>query len=151
MKHSRTVSTAGTAARVAVATLCLSLAACPKPPHPRPLSHNGPAQRAKDPRELLRRVLARNDGFGTLTTVHRVSAEIAISGERYMTYAFYPLIGFLVLSVPGILYSGVFGFLVVGFGILGAINGATLVARRAMRRRREIYGPEDEGGKESAT
>jgi hypothetical protein len=42
------------------------------------------------------------------------------------------------------------GFLVVGFGILGAINGATLVARRKIRRRREIYGPEDEGGKEEA-
>ncbi len=74
-----------------------------------------------------------------------------LADERYLTYAFYPLVGFLVLSVPGVLYSGMFGFLVVGFGILGAINGATLVARRAMRRRREIYGPEDEGGEEKAT
>jgi len=74
-----------------------------------------------------------------------------VADERYLTYAFYPLIGFLVLAVPGIFYSGMFGFLVVGFGILGAINGATLVARRAVRRRHEIYGPEDEGGKEEAT
>jgi energy-coupling factor transporter transmembrane protein EcfT len=68
-----------------------------------------------------------------------------LADERYLTYALYSLIGFLVLSVPGILYSGIFGFLVVGFGILGAINGASLAARRAMRRRREIYGPEDKG------
>jgi len=74
-----------------------------------------------------------------------------LADERYLTYAFYPLVGFLVLAVPGVLYSGMFGFLVVGFGILGAINGASLVARRAMRRRREIYGPEDEGREEEST
>ena len=74
-----------------------------------------------------------------------------LADERYLTYALYSLIGFLVLSVPGILYSGMFGFLVVGFGILGAINGASLAARRAIRRRREIYGPEDEGGEEETT
>ena len=73
-----------------------------------------------------------------------------LADERYLTYALYPLIGFLVLSVPGIIYSGMFGFLVVGFGILGAINGASLVARRAMRRHREIYGPEDKAGEEEA-
>jgi hypothetical protein len=73
-----------------------------------------------------------------------------VADERYLTYAFYPLIGFLVLAVPGIFYAGMFGLLVIGFGILGAINGATLVARRKIRRRREIYGPEDEGGKEEA-
>ena len=73
-----------------------------------------------------------------------------LADERYLTYALYPLIGFLVLAVPGIFYAGMFGLLVIGFGILGAINGATLVARRKIRRRREIYGPEDEGGKEEA-
>jgi hypothetical protein len=72
-----------------------------------------------------------------------------LADERYLTYALYSLAGFLVLAVPGVLYAGMFGFLVVGFGILGAINGAGLVAQRAMHRRREIYGPEDEAGEES--
>lgn len=74
-----------------------------------------------------------------------------VADERYLTYALYSLIGFLVLTVPGIIYSGMFAFLVVGFGILGAINGASLAARRAMRRRQEIYGPTDEGGEDKTS
>jgi hypothetical protein len=71
-----------------------------------------------------------------------------LADERYLTYALYPLIGFLVLAVPGILFAGLFGVLVVGFGILGAVNGASLAARRAIRRRREIYGTDDPAGKD---
>jgi len=68
-----------------------------------------------------------------------------LADERYLTYALYPLVGFLILTVPGILFAGVFGVLMTAFGILGAFNGATLVARRAMKRRREIYGPDSSG------
>jgi hypothetical protein len=64
-----------------------------------------------------------------------------LGDERYLTYAFYPLIGFLILAVPGVLYAGTFGLLMVLFGILGAFNGATLAARRATRRR---HVPKDE-------
>jgi hypothetical protein len=65
-----------------------------------------------------------------------------LGGERYLAYAFYPLIGFLVLAVPGVLYAGMFGLLVVLFGALGAFNGATLVARQAARRRHVIDEPD---------
>ena len=58
-----------------------------------------------------------------------------LADERFLTYAFYPLIGFLILTVPGVLASGVFGLLVIGMGILGAFNGANLAARRAFKRR----------------
>jgi hypothetical protein len=61
-----------------------------------------------------------------------------LSDERFLTYAFYPLVGFLILAVPGILYAGLFGLLTVGFGVLGAFNGATLAARRSAKRRRAI-------------
>lgn len=58
-----------------------------------------------------------------------------LSGERYMAYAMYPLAGFMILAVPGVVMTGLSGLLVIGFGVLGAFNGANLAARRAMRRR----------------
>ena len=58
-----------------------------------------------------------------------------LSNERYMAYALYPLAGFMVLAVPGVVSTGLSGLLVIGFGVMGAINGANLAARRAMRRR----------------
>ena len=58
-----------------------------------------------------------------------------LADERYLTYALYPLIGFLVPIVPGLLLAGGFALLVAGFGILGAINGAYAVARREARHR----------------
>jgi hypothetical protein len=58
-----------------------------------------------------------------------------LGDERFLTYAFYPLIGYLVPVLFGILSSGVFGLLMVLFGVLGAFNGGTLAARRASRRR----------------
>ena len=61
-----------------------------------------------------------------------------------MTYALYPLIGFLVPVVPGALLAGGFALLVAGFGVLGAINGAYAVARQAAQRRRAIYGSADD-------
>jgi len=65
-----------------------------------------------------------------------------LSDERYMAYAFYPLIGYLILAVPGVLYAGMFGILLVLFGVLGAFNGATLAARRAARRRHTVTKPD---------
>jgi hypothetical protein len=59
-------------------------------------------------------------------------------GERFLAYGMYPLAGFLVVAVAGVLSTGVFGLLFIGFGLLGAFNGATLAARRAMRRRHTI-------------
>ena len=61
-----------------------------------------------------------------------------LSDERFLTYAFYSLLGFLILAVPGIFLAGPFGLLTVGFGILGAFNGATLAARRSAKRRHAI-------------
>jgi hypothetical protein len=68
-----------------------------------------------------------------------------ISGERFLAYGFYPLVGFAVLAVPSALSSLMFSVLMLGFGALGAFNGANLVARRSVRRRREIYGTEPAG------
>jgi hypothetical protein len=55
--------------------------------------------------------------------------------ERYMSYAFYPLVGYLMPVVFGIASAGVFGVLMVLFGVLGAFNGGNIAARRASRRR----------------
>jgi hypothetical protein len=62
--------------------------------------------------------------------------------ERFMAYGFYPLIGYLIPVLFGAASAGVFGILMVVFGVLGAFNGANLAARRANRRRHFI--PEDE-------
>jgi hypothetical protein len=61
-----------------------------------------------------------------------------MSDERYLAYGLYSLAGFLILAVPSVLYAGLFGLLTLGFGILGALNGASLAARRGAKRRREI-------------
>jgi hypothetical protein len=72
-----------------------------------------------------------------------------LSGERYMTYALYPLIGFLVPVVPGVLLAGGFAVLVAGFGVLGAFNGAYAVARQAARQRHMAdVGQDDDGQRE---
>ncbi|MFN2232555.1 MAG: hypothetical protein ACK2VA_22500 [Anaerolineae bacterium] len=62
-----------------------------------------------------------------------------LAGERYLSYAFYPLAGFLVPVVPGILLAGGLALLLAGFGLLGAWNGALLLQRRAAHRRDAIY------------
>jgi hypothetical protein len=61
-----------------------------------------------------------------------------IMGERFLAYGMYPLAGFLIVAVTGVLSTGVFGLLFVGFGVLGAVNGVALSARRATRRRHVI-------------
>jgi ABC-type antimicrobial peptide transport system permease subunit len=58
--------------------------------------------------------------------------------ERFLAYAFYPLIGYMMPVVFGMTSAGVFGFLMVVFGLLGAFNGANMAARRANRRRHSI-------------
>jgi hypothetical protein len=58
--------------------------------------------------------------------------------ERFMGYAFYPLIGYLMPLVFGIASAGLLGILMAVFGVLGAFNGASLAARRANRRRHYI-------------
>jgi hypothetical protein len=63
-----------------------------------------------------------------------------LAGERYMTYALYPLIGFLVPVVPGALLAGGFALLVAGFGILGAMNAAYAVTRRAALQKHATVG-----------
>lgn len=62
--------------------------------------------------------------------------------ERFMAYAFYPLIGYLMPVVFGMTSAGMFGVLMVVFGVLGAFNGGNIAARRANRRRH--YVPQDE-------
>ncbi|MBN1641619.1 MAG: hypothetical protein JXA09_10320 [Anaerolineae bacterium] len=74
-----------------------------------------------------------------------------LAGERYMTYALYPLIGFLVPVVPGALLAGGFALLVAAFGVLGAINGAHAVARQAARRRRATTLPDTDGTQQEDT
>jgi hypothetical protein len=58
--------------------------------------------------------------------------------ERYLSYSFYPLVGYLIPVLFGIMQAGVFGLLMVFFGVLGAFNGGSLAARRANRRRHYI-------------
>ena len=65
-----------------------------------------------------------------------------LSDERYLAYAFYPLIGYLILAVPTVLSAGMFGLLMVLFGVLGAFNGAMLGARRAAKRRHFVDKPD---------
>jgi hypothetical protein len=67
-----------------------------------------------------------------------------LAGERYLSYAFYPLAGFLVPVVPGVLWAGVLALLLAGFGFLGAWNGALLLQRReAIYRSSAAYRPAD--------
>jgi len=63
-----------------------------------------------------------------------------LAGERYLSYAFYPLTGFLVPVVPGAFLAGTPALLLAGFGFLGAWNGAILLQRRAAQQRDAIYG-----------
>jgi hypothetical protein len=63
-----------------------------------------------------------------------------LAGERYLSYAFYPLVGYLVPVVPGVLLAGALALLLAGFGFLGAWNGALLLQRRgAQLRSKRIY------------
>jgi len=66
-----------------------------------------------------------------------------IAEERFLSYAFYPLVGYLILAVPGIVLVGMFGMLMVIFGVLGAFNGANLAARRAHKRRHYLGDDQD--------
>ena len=66
-----------------------------------------------------------------------------VAEERFLSYAFYPLVGYLILAVPGILLVGMFGMLMVIFGVLGAFNGANLAARRAYKQRHYIADDQD--------
>jgi hypothetical protein len=54
--------------------------------------------------------------------------------ERFLAYAFYPLVGYLMPVLFGLTSAGVFGLLMVVFGVLGAFNGGNMAARRANRR-----------------
>jgi len=46
--------------------------------------------------------------------------------ERYQSYALYTLPGNLLVTVPSILFGGIFGVMVVIVAVLGALNGARL-------------------------
>jgi len=77
----------------------LLLCACPSAPAAlHDVSHQGAAQKLTGADELLRRTLAANDGYGTLTTVHKVTAEIALGGERSEKRSFR---GVLAIRRPG--------------------------------------------------
>jgi outer membrane lipoprotein-sorting protein len=59
------------------------LSGCPRPAPPiNPVTHLGPALAVRDAEDLLQRTLAVNDGYGTLRTVHQVTLEIALGGQR---------------------------------------------------------------------
>jgi hypothetical protein len=62
-----------------------------------------------------------------------------LAGERYTSYAFYPLAGYLLPLAPGVLIAGLPALLLAGFGFVGAWNAALLLQRRAARRRDAIY------------
>jgi hypothetical protein len=71
-----------------------------------------------------------------------------LAGERYTSYAFYPLAGYLLPLAPGVLIAGLPALLLAGFGFVGAWNAALLLQRRAARRRDAIY--RSSAGSESA-
>ena len=84
------------------------VAGCPSPP-PAPrvrIEHAGPPIEFSSPRELIRRTLARNDGYRTLTTVHRVALEIAVSAKHSEKRSFR---GALALRRPGHLRLQILG------------------------------------------
>jgi drug/metabolite transporter (DMT)-like permease len=63
--------------------------------------------------------------------------------ERFLAYAFYPLVGYLIPIVFSVAGGDILGvLLMVAFGGLGALNGGNLAARRATRRRHSISGDE---------
>lgn len=62
-----------------------------------------------------------------------------LAGERYSSYAFYPLAGYLLPLAPGVLIAGLPTLLLAGFGFVGAWNAALLLQRRAARQRDAIY------------
>jgi hypothetical protein len=69
--------------------VALTLAGCPSPPPPIvSVEHLGRAKTFSSPKELLQQTLAKNDGYGTLTTIHKVTLEIAIQGDRSEKRAF---------------------------------------------------------------
>jgi hypothetical protein len=56
--------------------------------------------------------------------------------ERYLGYAGYTLPGNLLLTVPSILYSGLFGIMLVAVAVMGAFNGARLAEMSVPRHSR---------------
>lgn len=63
--------------------LAFLLTGCPAPKTPlRSVTHEGQAIPFERADELLRRISEVNDGYGTLSTVHKVTAEIALGGNR---------------------------------------------------------------------
>jgi hypothetical protein len=67
----------GMALAVLVATACH-----PPAPQVAPVSHLGAAIPLGSAAELLERVRVVNDGYGTLRTLHNVTVEIALGGDR---------------------------------------------------------------------
>jgi hypothetical protein len=79
--------------------LVLALAGCPRGPGaPAPVAHLGRAVPVADASDLLRRVTAANDGYGTMETVHQVAIEIALGKERSEKRSFR---GLLAIRRPG--------------------------------------------------
>jgi hypothetical protein len=85
--------------RVLLVAALLLCAGCPRGPvGPTPVSHLGRAIPVADGAELLRRVIAVNDGYGTLETVHSVTIEIALGKDRSEKRSFR---GLLAIRRPG--------------------------------------------------
>jgi hypothetical protein len=62
-----------------------------------------------------------------------------LAGERYTSYAFYPLAGYLLPLAPGVWIAGLPALLLAGFGFVGAWNAALLLQRRAARQRDAVH------------
>jgi len=81
------------------ALLLTSFAGCQPPPAPvGPVDHRGRAIAVRDADELLQRVLQSNDGYGTLRTVHDVTLELVLGGQRSEKRTFR---GVLAVRRPG--------------------------------------------------
>jgi len=65
-----------------VVVLPIALAACPASAPIQQVNHEGKARKFASADQLLRETLEVNDGYGTLTTVHNVTVEIALGGQR---------------------------------------------------------------------
>ena len=61
-----------------------------------------------------------------------------LSDERFLAYALYALVGYLIPVVPGLFSSGLFALLMIAVGVMGAFNGAVLAARASARKRQRL-------------
>jgi hypothetical protein len=119
---------------------CL-LAGCPggQPAPTTTVKHEGRAVPFKDAEALLRRISEVNDGYGTLKSVHKVTAEIALGGDRTEKRSFR---GVVAVQRPGFFRLQILGPMGVKFADLLYGQGRAQVLEVATSLRKSSRLPE---------